>query len=150
MIIYRLVNSQYKDDISGYGSFLYGGRWNPKGMNALYGAEHISLAVLEIMVNYNSAMYKVRPRYHLIELELPDQSIVKIRENSLKRKWTEDMEYSQFMGEQFLQQKTHLTLIMPSAVIPEENNIMVNPQHPDFNQVKIRNTRPYGFDSRLF
>jgi RES domain-containing protein len=150
MIAYRLVNALYKEDLSGLGSFLHGGRWNPKGLYALYGSEHISLAALEIVVNYNSAAYKIKPVFHLVKLELPDFSIVQIHAASLKKKWTEDFDYSQFMGEQFLRQKTHLTLIMPSAVIPEENNMMINPLHRDFKKVKIRDSKPYGFDNRLF
>ena len=62
----------------------------------------------------------------------------------------EDFEYSQLMGDQFLQQKNHLLLKIPSAVIPEENNYLINPDHPDYKKIKIRTSKPYGLDRRLF
>lgn len=150
MIIYRLVNSTYKDDISGYGSFLYGGRWNSKGLYALYASEHISLAALEIVVNYNRAASKARPAFHLVELLVPEVHLLKINVSILKKHWQEDFEYSQLMGDQFLQQKSHLILKIPSAVIPEENNFLLNPLHADYKKIKIKSSRSYGFDNRLF
>jgi RES domain-containing protein len=150
MIVYRLVNSEYKDDLSGYGSFLYGGRWNSKGLYALYATEHISLAVLEIVVNYNRSAYSIRPSYHLLEIFIPDVPLLQINVAILKNKWQEDFEYSQLMGDQFLQQKNHLLLKIPSAVIPEENNYLINPDHPDYKRIKIKTGKPYGLDTRLF
>lgn len=150
MIFYRLVNETYREDLSGYGSFLYGGRWNSKGLYALYGAEHISLAALEIVVNYDRGMYKLLPQYYLLTLEVPETPVVQINNDMLKKKWTEDVSYTQFMGDQFLQQNRHLLLRMPSAVIPEEYNWMLNPQHRDFKKIKITGLRPYGLDNRLF
>ena len=60
------------------------------------------------------------------------------------------MEYTRFMGDQFLLQQSHLALRLPSAVIPEESNLLLNPQHPDFRKIKITDSRPYGLDNRLF
>ncbi|MCO5290902.1 MAG: RES family NAD+ phosphorylase [Chitinophagaceae bacterium] len=150
MIVYRLANSEYKDDLSGYGSFLYGGRWNSRGLYALYATEHISLAVLEIVVNYNRSAYSIRTSYHLLEIFIPDVPLLQINVAILKKKWQEDFEYSQMMGDQFLQQKNHLLLKIPSAVIPEENNFLINPDHPDYKKIKIKTSRPYGLDTRLF
>lgn len=150
MIVYRLANSEYKDDLSGYGSFLYGGRWNSRGLYALYATEHISLAVLEIVVNYNRSAYSIRTSYHLLEIFIPDVPLLQINVAILKKKWQEDFEYSQMMGDQFLQQKNHLLLKVPSAVIPEENNFLINPDHPDYKKIKIKTSRPYGLDTRLF
>ncbi|HRO83259.1 MAG TPA: RES family NAD+ phosphorylase [Niabella sp.] len=150
MIVYRLANSEYKDDLSGYGSFLYGGRWNSRGLYALYATEHISLAVLEIVVNYNRSAYSIRTSYHLLEIFIPDVPLLQINVAILKKKWQEDLEYSQMMGDQFLQQKNHLLLKIPSAVIPEENNFLINPDHPDYKKIKIKTSRPYGLDTRLF
>ncbi|MBO9617673.1 MAG: RES family NAD+ phosphorylase [Niabella sp.] len=150
MIFYRLVNEAYREDLSGYGSFLYGGRWNSKGLYALYGAEHISLAALEIVVNYDRGMYKLIPRYYLLTLEVPETEVVQISNDALKKKWTEDFSYTQFMGDQFLRQNRHLVLRVPSAVIPEEYNLLLNPRHKDNGKVKIIESKLYGLDNRLF
>ncbi len=84
MTIYRLVRSEYHDDLSGYGAFLYGGRWNSKGQYAVYAAEHISLAVLEIVVNYDRTTTTLLPSFHLVELAVPDNEIIEIDRSVLK------------------------------------------------------------------
>ena len=70
MIIYRLCNEEYKDDISGTGAKLAGGRWNSIGVPVLYTSEHISLAVLEILVNTNTNLIPLS--YYLFKIEVPD------------------------------------------------------------------------------
>ncbi|MGN7788144.1 RES family NAD+ phosphorylase [Niabella sp. 22666] len=150
MIIYRLVRSEYHDDLSGYGAFLYGGRWNNKGQYALYGAEHISLAVLEIVVNYDRTATSLLPSYHLVELSVPDDEIIEIDHSALKKKWSEDMDYTRYIGDEFLQSKSDLVLKIPSAVIPEENNYLLNPSHKDFKKIIIDSSKRYGLDNRLF
>ncbi|MBZ4188212.1 RES family NAD+ phosphorylase [Niabella beijingensis] len=150
MLVYRLVNAPYREDISGYGAFLFGGRWNSKGVYALYTSEHISLAALEIVVNFDRGLYKMLLNYYLLTLDVPESPGVQIQLNVLKDKWAEDMEYTRFMGDQFLLHRSHLVLRMPSAVIPEECNLLLNPQHSDFKKVKIVESRPYGLDNRLF
>ncbi|MCH5721185.1 RES family NAD+ phosphorylase [Niabella hibiscisoli] len=150
MIIYRLVRSEYQDDLSGYGAFLYGGRWNNKGQYALYGAEHISLAVLEIVVNYDRTTASLLPSYHLVELSVPDSEIIEIDRSVLKKTWSKDMDYTKYIGDEFLQSRSDLVLKIPSAVIPEENNYLLNPAHKDFKKIIIERSKPYGLDNRLF
>jgi len=150
MLVYRLVHAPYREDISGFGAFLFGGRWNSKGVYALYTSEHISLAALEIVVNYDRSQYKMLPEYYLLTLRVPESRMVRIQQHVLKEKWIEDVEYTRFMGDQFLLQQSHLALRLPSAVIPEESNLLLNPQHPDFRKIKITDSRPYGLDNRLF
>lgn len=150
MTIYRLVRSEYQDDLSGYGAFLYGGRWNNKGQYAVYAAEHISLAVLEIVVNYDRTTASLLPSYHLVELTVPDNEIIEIDRAALKKAWHTDMDYTRYIGDEFLQSKSDLVLKIPSAVIPEENNYLLNPGHKDFKKIIIEKSRRYGLDSRLF
>lgn len=150
MIIYRLVRSEYHDDLSGYGAFLYGGRWNNKGQHALYGAGHISLAVLEIVVNYDRTLTSLLPSYHLVSLSVPDSEIIEIDHSVLKKTWSNDADYTRYIGDEFLQSRSYLALKIPSAVIPEEDNYLINPGHKDFKKIIIQQTRPYGIDNRLF
>lgn len=150
MIIYRLVRTLYKDDLSGQGAFLYGGRWNSKGIYALYCSEHISLAALEIIVNYDRSLIQMIPSYHLIEIDIPDGMIMEIDILALKENWGTDFEYSQYIGDQFLQSKAELALKIPSAVIPEESNFLINPAHEHFKKMVVKSAREYGLDNRLF
>lgn len=150
MLVYRLVHAPYREDLSGFGAFLSGGRWNSKGVYALYTSAHISLAALEIVVNYDRGLYKMLPEYYLLTLRVPESRMVQVQQHVLKEKWVEDFEYTRFMGDQFLLQQGHLALKVPSAVIPEESNLLLNPRHPDFSKIKIIDSRPYGLDNRLF
>ncbi|MFT3903385.1 MAG: RES family NAD+ phosphorylase [Niabella sp.] len=150
MVIYRLANSLYKDDLSGQGAYLFGGRWNSKSVYALYGAQHISLAVLEIVVNFDRQLSPLVPSFHLLELQVPDSSVISLDAPALKKSWQDDMGYTQFIGDQFLQEQSHLVLQVPSAVIPEESNFLINPKHTLFKQVRVENSRSYPLDRRLF
>lgn len=149
MIIYRLTREAYKDDLSGFGAFTYGGRWNSRGLYALYAAEHISLAVLEIVVNYDRSLIKMQPTYCLQEIQVPENSVIETDIKALKKNWLNDWDYSRYVGDQFLQSRSGLLLKVPSAVIPEEHNFLINPVHTDFKKLKLMRNKPYGIDRRL-
>ena len=149
MIVYRLTNGAFKNDLSGTGAKLYGGRWNPPGLPALYTTEHISLAVLEILVHVKS--YRHPLDYFLIAIELPDAaSIVSIDQQKLKKNWKDDHEYLQIIGNDFLKSSQSLVLKVPSAIIEAENNLLINPAHPDARKIKIRSSQNFIFDKRLY
>ena len=149
MIVYRLTNGDYKNDLSGTGSKLYGGRWNSIGLPALYTTEHISLAVLEILVHIKS--YRHPLDYHLITIEIPETaSLVTIDQQKLKKSWKDDIAYGQFIGNEFLTAGHSLVLKVPSAIIEQENNCMINPAHPDADKIKIRSAAIFLFDKRLY
>lgn len=149
MRIYRLAQEEYKDDLSGRGSFLYGGRWNSKGLYALYAAEHISLAVLELVVNFNRSSAPLKKKFHLLSLEIPEEKIGLMQADMLKKNWFNDPDYTRYIGDLFLGGKELLAMKIPSAVIPEEFNYIINPQHEDFKKVKKINDYVYGLDNRL-
>ncbi len=149
MIIYRLASGDYKRDLTGNGSKLYGGRWNSMGIQAVYCTENISLAVLEILVN----MKKFKPPhdYHLVTITVPDNSRPAIIDaNKLKKNWKDDVNYSRFMGDEFLKTQQSLLLKVPSAIVEPENNFIINPKHPDASKVKIVSTKHFEFDKRLY
>ncbi|MEI7734231.1 MAG: RES family NAD+ phosphorylase [Ferruginibacter sp.] len=149
MIVSRITNSQFKDDLSGNGAKLFGGRWNVQGLPALYTSEHISLCVLEMLVNIS--LPESRLNYHLIQLQVPDNApLAIITSKKLKTNWQNDAAYTQFMGAEFLKNKQSLILQIPSAVISEEHNYLLNPLHAQFNKVSIVKSFPFKFDKRLF
>lgn len=149
MIVYRLTNGEYINDLSGAGAKLYGGRWNSIGIPALYTAEHISLAVLEILVRVKS--YRRPLDYHLITIEIPDNlTPVTIDRKKLKRNWKDDIAYGQFIGDEFLTAGQSLVLRLPSAIIEQENNFMINPAHREAGKIKIRSSKIFIFDKRLY
>ncbi len=149
MIVYRITNSAYNDDISGTGAKLMGSRWNSKGIPLLYTSQHISLSVLEMLVNTNFKDFAIA--LDLMFINIPDQQTIRTIElKSLKENWKDDYGYTRYMGDEFTKQKESLILKVPSAVIHEEYNYLANPLHPDFSKVKIIKIKSFWPDQRLF
>ncbi|MEO6539874.1 MAG: RES family NAD+ phosphorylase [Ferruginibacter sp.] len=149
MTVYRITNSLFKDDISGTGAKLKGARWNMPGSSMLYTAQTISLSVLELLVHIG--LQDIQKFYHLLAISIPeDAPSTEINITKLKKDWLEDEDYTAFMGTQFLKTNTNLILKVPSAIITEEYNFLINPYHPDFKKAKIKKSNPFIFDQRLY
>jgi RES domain-containing protein len=149
MIVYRLTSGQFSNDLSGNGAKLYGGRWNSFGLPALYTTEHISLAMLEMLVHVKA--YQSPLNYKLVTLEIPEAaSVVSVDYKKMKKNWRDDPGYSQSMGDAFLTERQSLVLKVPSAIVETENNFIINPAHRDLDKIKIRQSDNFIFDKRLY
>jgi RES domain-containing protein len=148
MIVYRFASEQYKKDISGNGARLFGGRWNSKGSPVLYTSNYVSLSVLELLVhNKNYSSYKDP---WLISVLIPDYIMpVVLAAEKLAADWNSKPEYTRWIGDQFLNEAGSLVLQVPSSIIPQENNLLINPQHPDFKKIKIIDAVLFELDKRL-
>lgn len=147
---YRIAQEQYIEDLSGYGSYLYGGRWNLPGVYALYLASHKSLAYLEYLVHqYNREIW---PKNLMVaSIEIDDLLIRKIKPEELPSSWTQ-LVYQieiQLTCTRFFTPEI-LGIEVPSVVVPEESNYILNPAFTGFyDRVKITDLAPANFDERL-
>jgi RES domain-containing protein len=151
MIVYRIAHQKYARDLTGTGAKLAGGRWNSPGNRMLYTAGSISLAILEVAVHLS--LEKVPKGFKIIVLEIPDEYAHKsIDRRKLPINWSLSIHapFTQNIGDVFLEKNEFLTLQVPSAIVPEEYNYLINPLHPAFSLVKILDIRDMNFDSRLF
>lgn len=149
MIVYRLCIEKYKDDLNGTGAKLFGGRWNSIGIPVLYTTENISLAVLEILVRTD--INHVPLHYFLLKLEVPVASeTIHINKTKLKKEWKLDVGYTQWIGNEFVKSNKGLILKLPSAIVDEEHNFIINTNHTDFKKVKITSSKKFSFDKRLY
>lgn len=149
MIVYRISNAAFSDDLGGTGAKLYGARWNSKGVAALYTSQSISLAMLEMLVNTNFKDYSIE--LDLMYINFQDSlPITVIDPKNLKKNWKDDFEYTRYIGDEFFNQKKSVILKIPSAVIQEEHNFLINPLHEDFKKVKLVKTKSFWPDERLF
>ena len=149
MIVYRISNAVYQNDLSGTGAKINGARWNSKGISMLYTSGHISLTVLEMLVNTNFKDYSIA--LDLLFIKLPDnETTSEITLSKIKENWKDDISYTKFIGDEFIKQNHALLLKVPSAVINEEYNFLINPLHTDFKKVKIQKTKSFWPDKRLF
>ncbi|HEY2583963.1 MAG TPA: RES domain-containing protein [Mucilaginibacter sp.] len=151
MIVYRLCKQAHINDLSGRGAEMNGGRWNNKGLPALYTACSRALAVLEVAVHVPLGIIPIN--YYMIAIEIPDGlSISKINIANLPGNWNRNpiVKATQYIGDDFLKSNAHLILQVPSATVPGDYNYIINPAHPDFTRLKIVESQPFEFDSRLF
>ena len=148
MIVYRITNEKFKSDISGNGAALYGSRWNSKGKRLLYTSQFISLSILESLVHLK--IKEIPSTQYLLHIELPDDiEIAEISYKKIKINWREETEYTQWLGNNFLQNNQSLIMKVPSAIVPQESNILLNPMHARFKKVKIVLSELLELDKRL-
>lgn len=148
MILYRFSPKQFSSNISGEGARMHGGRWNSKGIAALYTSLNISLALLELLIH--STSHEEISNNQLTVIETTENNFDEIHISRLKHNWETDDDYCKFIGDEFLKAKNTLLLKVPSAIISEEANIIINPTHKNFNKIKIAAIKPFHFDIRLF
>lgn len=151
MRLYRITKTQYINDLSGEGSRLYGGRWNKAGDAMLYFSQNLSLSLLEIIVHVDYAQLPLD--YSFLEVEIPDSNIKKIQSiDFIEPKWSTEKAVNQLqmLGSNWLKKKESLAMMVPSSVMNQESNILVNPFHKDFEKLKIIRTDKMDFDPRLF
>jgi RES domain-containing protein len=141
-------------DISGGGAAEYGGRWNAKGAFMVYSAESIALAYLETLTSLANGP-PPHNRY-LIEIEIP-ASVWKTRhdaeqDGSLPPGWDAhppgraSIEY----GTAWLSSEASAVLVVPSVMVPQERNILINPRHAAATQISALNRGRARYDYRLF
>ncbi len=150
MWAYRLTPEKYANELSGVGASLYGGRWNELGVEMIYCAEHASLALCEMLVHLNKRL-KLAP-IHLLKIQIPDKyPIHTIKEKDLNEHWqlTKNIRDTQQLGTELIIDNKYLAIKVPSAILPMESNIIINPMHPKFRYVKIVESNPFIIDSRL-
>ena len=150
MHVFRIANQMHIHDLSGEGARIYGGRWNRKGTNVLYTAESRSLAMLEFLVHLPQTI--VPKNFLIAKISIPDNLNVKqVDIKNLPDGWSNypaPLALSQ-IGEQWIRDNQTLLLKVPSSIVKNEWNILINPKHKQFNKIKLIDTEPVLFDSRL-
>ena len=149
MRCYRIVKPVHAATaLSGEEARLYGGRWNPPGHPCVYAAATRALAVLEMLVHLTPASRGIE--FRLLELDLPDDLVAPrlIPDSG----WNDQPAgpASQHSGLQWLKTARHVALPVPSVVIPEETNILLNPVAPGFERLRITAETSFRLDSRLY
>lgn len=149
MVLYRISRCVYINDLSGTGTLLFGGRWSNKGIPGLYLASSRALSVLEVLVHLQPMF--IPDDYCLAEIEVPDNSVEIPDLSDLPSNWAKVAPPHQLkgIGDSFLKVGKKLMLKLPSAIVPNEFNYLLNPLHPDMAKVHIMKQEPFSFDERL-
>lgn len=148
MRVYRVVNTKYADDLSGEGTRLHGGRWNHIGLSCVYTSQSRSLAILEFSVNVSTD--RILRYLSMVEIEIP-HDIREVNIRDLSGDWREapSPPSAKDFGTHLLNGKSHAVIKLPSSVIPEEFNYLINPRHPLSAACKIIEIKDFIFDIRI-
>jgi RES domain-containing protein len=149
MKLYRISLCKYIDDLTGTGAEITGGRWNSKGIRVLYTAQSASLAMLEVVARINNTV--VEAPYCMIVLEVPNDSIKEFKSTELTNTWDNfpAEEQTRLAGDKFVNEQKALLLKVPSIIVPEEHNYIINPAHNRFTDIKVVSKRNISFDKRF-
>jgi RES domain-containing protein len=139
--LYRIARAGHALDLSGEGARLYGGRWTPPGYPVIYTAEHPALAAWEVLVHFGLVAETAPLDHRLVALDVPDHA--------------ETMHIPHVphdppaVGREWLESGQGLLLCVPSVVIPESRNYLLNPAHPDMAAVVVQELGVFVFDARI-
>lgn len=150
MEVFRIVKEKYADTLSGVGASVAGGRWNSKGVEIIYTAESRALAVLEVLVHLPKNL--IPDDLIFITIEIPDDIVPKIVDVSdLPNQWFQfpPLRMTQQIGDDFVRSNENLLLKVPSAIVKNEFNYLINPYHNEFKKVKIISREIFDLDQRL-
>lgn len=152
MQVWRICRERHiASAFSGIGAEKVGGRWNHKGSRMVYASTTLSLAALESFVHLEP---------NLIPTDLCAVSAVVPEGVSMERLGAEDLPVNwrdypaparlQDLGSDWLREQRSLVLFVPSAVNPEEFNVLLNPLHSEMARVSEVKSKPFRFDPRMW
>ena len=147
---WRIIKSRFAADaFSGEGARLYGGRWNSPGIAIVYTASSVSLATLELLVHLDNT--SVLPSFSICPVDFNDSLVELLDLTTLPRDWHQSPPPTslQTIGDDWISRGSSVVLRVPSAVIENENNYLINPAHTDFKKLVIGSMEAFKLDSRL-
>lgn len=141
------------DSLSGKGAEKQGGRWNRVGSAVVYSSSSIALSCLETVVHLNTDDGLPFNRF-LVRIDIPDEiwsARVILTAAHLPIGWesTPKGKVSLDVGEAWLRSMKSAVLAVPSAIVPEEYNVLINAGHPEASRIKAQKVRRWLYDGRL-
>ena len=135
MLIFRIVYKSYSNSLEASGTR---GRWNAEGNKVIYCAESVALAFLENMIRRQGVGFN--DDFKIMFIQIPDDTLITyIKIDELKKRWRNEDNFVQCqqLGNKWYEEGKTLLLKVPSAVLPEGFNFVINTLHKDFKKVKL-------------
>ena len=150
MIAWRIASLSHAA-LDGEGARLFGSRWTPRGLPAVFASATLSLAALERFVHTDPDLEPT----DLVAIEIRFRSASRTEHvaiSDLPSNWREypaQVELAS-ISERWLREGRTVALTVPSAVVPRERNIIINPAHRDFNTLMVAQPEPFSYDPRMW
>lgn len=151
MEVFRLSREKFASPLSGKGAAMIGARWNSVGVELIYCAANRSLAMAEVAVHFTLAT--LPGDYVMMTIFIPDNLLVnKLVISDLPPDWNvfPHSKSTQAIGDLFVADNRFCVMQVPSVVTKGDYNILINPNHPDFSNIKIVKIEKFPFDKRIF
>lgn len=134
---------------SGEGARLYGGRWSSPGRSVVYLSSSISLALLEVLVHLDSS--PLLAAYSLIRVDFDQSLVERLDKSKLPENWASSPApiEAQEIGDLWIKELRSPVLTVPSAIVRQEDNYLLNPMHPEFHRITIGEPSHFELDFRL-
>lgn len=134
---------------NGEGAYLAGSRWNTPGRRIAFAAQSESLATLEYLVHATSDAYF--DDTVIVVAELDDRYVAALNTAVLPKDWRSfpPAASTQRIGDEWIASGSSVALEVPSAVVPRERNVLINPRHGDFAKLRVTSIEEWGLDPRL-
>jgi RES domain-containing protein len=139
-LAWRICRLPYAD-LSGEGARIYGGRWNSPGRPVVYMAEAAALAVLEVRVHLDLDASLLPADYVLMAIDIDALDVETIEPAPPDPR---------AFGDAWLASRRSPLLSVPSAIVPESRNLLLNVAHPDTGKARVASVRAFAFDERLW
>ncbi len=147
---WRIVHTDYMASaFDGEGARLTGGRWNSEGTPIVYTAGSLSLALLEMIVHLE--IKNLLNYFKVIPVQFSASLVQTVPLEELSPFWNAapPLYSSKHIGDQWTQENRSVVLCIPSAVVPNELNYLLNPQHPEFSKISIGDPLDLPLDARI-
>jgi RES domain-containing protein len=138
--VWRICRRPFAD-LSGNGARLYGGRWNKPGRPLIYAAETAALAVLEVRVHLDLDWDMLPDDYVLVAIDTAAIVAETIHEPP---------DDPRAIGDAWIESRRSALLRVPSGIVPESYNVLINPAHSDALSIHLGPVRPFRFDRRVW
>ena len=149
MIVFRVAQKRFASDLSGEGARLYGGRWNHILTPCIYTADSRALALLEFSVNVDAK--NISKELVMLSLEVPEDNFMQLKIDKLPSDWNSipPNDKTRNLGNLILNESDLSVIGVPSSVVPEEWNFLLNPRNMPAGWPKILDFKEIGYDFRI-
>jgi RES domain-containing protein len=136
--------------LAGDGALHTPGRWHSRGMRIVYCTQNPAAALLKILVHVEIDIQDLPVRYRLMKIHAPDDvPVERIPVDQLPSDWPAKTEETRALGDAWLARDSVALLMVPSAIVPETFNVLLNPAHTDAKRIVIVETGVHAIDPRL-
>jgi RES domain-containing protein len=147
VILWRISNY---GNLEGAGGLKASGRWHTRGRHIVYLASSPSSALLEILVHLELSADQLPRNYQLLEIHAPDEILIEnVDIAAFPSDWIADRLFTQRIGNAWLDKDSSALLQIPSALVPNTSNYLLNPAHSDAKRILIVSTSQHLLDPRL-